>query len=388
MVDSLLATRERFPILDTTTYMISNSLGAMPDTAPDALAAYTELWKTRGVQAWEEEWWGVCTEIGDLVAPIIGATPGTVVMQPNVTLASAIVRSCFDWAGQRNRIVRTDLEFPSVMYLYDGARMDGAEIVSLPAAGDGISVDTEQLLDAIDERTALVAVSHILFKSATIQDAGAICEKARQVGARVALDLYQSAGVVPVDVGGWETDFAVGGCLKWLCGGPGNAFLYVRSDLHVRLEPQISGWMASADPFAFEPELRRADTIERFLTGTPCVPAHMVARPGLEIVKEIGVRAIREKSVRLTERIIGRADQHGIDIATPRQPERRGGTVTLAPPGAEAISRRLLEENILIDYRPDAGIRLSPHFYNREDECDAVVDRIAELTRERYGVAR
>lgn len=388
MSDPLLAARTRFPILDNTTYMISNSLGAMPDTAPAALTAYTDQWGGRGVRAWAEGWWSVCTEIGDRVAPIIGAPPGSVVMHPNVTLASAVVRSCFDWTGHRNRIVRTDLEFPSVMYLYDGARMEGAEIVSIPPAGDGISVEIGQLLDAIDERTALVAVSHILFKSATIQDAAAICEKARQVGARVSLDVYQSAGVVPIEIERWGADFAVGGCLKWLCGGPGNAFLYVRPDLHLRLEPQITGWMASANPFAFEPELRRADTIERFLTGTACVPAHMVARPGLEIISQAGVAAIREKSIRMTDRIINRADHHGIAVATPREAERRGGTVTLAPPAAEAISRRLLEENILIDYRPDAGIRLSPHFYNREDECDTVVDRIAELARDRYGAAR
>lgn len=379
MSDPLLAWRDQFPILDRTTYLISNSLGAMPEGASDALAEYAEMWNTRGVRVWEEGWWDIVTEIGDLTAPLLGAPPGTVVMQPSVTVASAIVRSCFDWAGTRNRIVHTELEFPSVMYLYAGAQAEGAEVVVVPTSGGGITVDLERLLDAIDDQTALVPISHVAFKSAFVQDAAAICEKAQKVGARVCLDVYQSAGVMPIEIEAWNADFAVGGCLKWLCGGPGNAFLYARPDLQVRLEPQITGWMAAAEPFAFEPELARSGSIRRFLTGTPGVPAHMVARPGLEIMNQIGPQAIREKSITLTERIIKRADRYGIEVATPRASHRRGGTVTLAPPDAEPIARQLLDEDILIDYRTGAGIRLAPHFYNSTEECDRAVDRIAEL---------
>jgi kynureninase len=379
MLDPLLAWRDQFPILDRTTYLISNSLGPMPEAASDALAEYAEMWNMRGIKAWEEGWWDIVTEIGDLAAPLLGAPPGTVVMQPSVTVASAIVRSCFDWAGARNRIVHTELEFPSVMYLYSGAQAEGAEVVVVPTSGDGITVDLERLLDAIDDRTALVPISHVAFKSAFVQDAAAICEKAHRVGARVCLDVYQSAGVMPLEIEAWNADFAVGGCLKWLCGGPGNAFLYARPDLCDRLEPQVTGWMAADEPFAFELELTRADSIRRFLTGTPSVPAHMVARSGLEIINQIGPQAIREKSVVLTERIIERADRYGIDVATPRESHRRGGTVTLAPPDAEPIARQLLDEDILIDYRPGAGIRLAPHFYNSGEECDRAVDRIAEL---------
>lgn len=377
--DPLLAWRDRFPILERTTYMISNSLGAMPAATAAALADYADDWSSRGVRAWEEAWWDVAVATGDRIAPILGAPPGTVAMQPNVTTASAIVRSCFDWSAKRNRIVSTALNFPSVMYLYDGARREGAEIDVVSAAADGISVDTGRLLDAIDERTALVPISHVLFRSAFVQDAAAVCEKAREVGARVCLDVYQSAGTVPLDLEAWGADFAVGGCLKWLCGGPGNAFLYVREDLHRRLEPTVTGWMASADPFAFSPRLERSPSIWRFLTGTPDVPAHLAARPGVEIVREVGVEAIREKSVRQTQRILDRARSRGIGARTPEDPERRGGTVTLAPPEARAICDRLLEEEILVDFRPGAGIRLSPHFYNTDAECDAVVDRIAEL---------
>ncbi|MDX1623226.1 MAG: aminotransferase class V-fold PLP-dependent enzyme [Gemmatimonadota bacterium] len=380
-----LALRERFPILERTTYLISNSLGAMPEGAAAALAAYADDWSRRGVRAWEEGWWESIAEVGDMVAPIVGAPRGTVVMHQNVTVASSVVRSCFDWTSSRNRIVLVELEFPSLTYLYSGARRLGAELEIVPAAADGLSVDLERLLDAIDERTALVPVSHVLFRSAFVQDAAAICERAREVGARVCLDIYQSAGTVPVELEAWGADFAVGGCLKWLCGGPGNGFLYVREDLHDELEPHVTGWMASRRPFAFEPELDRAASAWRFLTGTPNVPAHCAARPGLEIVAGIGVEAIREKSVRQTARIVERAEERGVPVASPADPDRRGGTVTLAPPGAEAVAGRLLEEDVVIDYRPNAGIRVAPHFYTTDAECDRAVDRIAELVEE--GVA-
>lgn len=380
--DPLLAWRDRFPILERTTYLVSNSLGAMPAAAADALAEYADVWATRGVRAWEEGWWEMPAEVGDLVAPLVGAPSGTVVMQPNVTTASAIVRSCFDWSSPRNRIVFSALNFPSMIYLHEGARRLGAEIVVVPPAADGITVELERLLDAIDERTALVPVSHVLFRSAFVQDAAAICERAREVGARVCLDVYQSAGTVPVELERWGADFAVGGCLKWLCGGPGNAFLYVRQDLHRKLEPRFTGWMASREPFAFAPKLARADSAWRFLTGTPDVPAHCAARAGLGILGSIGIGPIRRKSIRQTERILRRAEERGIPVASPREAERRGGTVTLAPPRSEAIAGRLLEEGIVVDHRPDAGIRLSPHFYTRDEECDRAVDRIAELVAE------
>ncbi len=386
--DPLIAWRDRFPILDGTTYLISNSLGAMPAEAADALAEYARTWAIRGVRAWEEGWWETAVETGDRIAPILGVPPGTVAMHPNVTVASAVVRSCFDWSGRRNRIVMVGLEFPSVLYLYEGARAEGAEIVVIPAVENGLSIDLGRLLEAIDERTALVPVSHALFRSAFIQDAAAICERARAVGARVCLDVYQSAGVLPLEIEAWGADFAVGGCLKWLCGGPGNGFLYVREDLHAALEPRVTGWMASAEPFAFEPRLERAESIFRFLTGTPNVPAHYVAGPGLAIVNEVGPGAIREKSMRQTARIIARADERGIPVSSPRDSAVRGGTVTLAPPDPERIASVLLAESILIDHRPGAGIRLSPHFYTEDEECGRAVDRIAELAANRPGGRR
>ncbi|MFN2383477.1 MAG: aminotransferase class V-fold PLP-dependent enzyme [Gemmatimonadota bacterium] len=378
-LDPLCAWRPQFPILARTTYLISNSLGAMPAGAADALAAYAETWATRGVRAWEEGWWESAVETGDLVAPLLGTAPGTVAMHPNVTIASAVVRSCFDWSGRRNRIVYTALNFPSVMYLYEGARAEGAEIVVVPASADGMTVYLDRLLAAIDERTALVPISHVLFKSGFIQDAAAVCARAQAVGARVCLDVFQSAGTMPLALAAWGADFAVGGCLKWLCGGPGNGFLYVRPDLHGVLEPRVTGWQASTQPFAFAPGLERSASIWRFLTGTPNVAAHGAARAGLEILAAAGLDRVREKSMRQTAGLIARAEALGIPVFTPRDPDARGGTVTLAPPGAAAITRQLLADEILVDYRPGAGVRLSPHFYTEDDECDRAVERIAEL---------
>jgi len=247
-------------------------------------------------------------------------------------------------------------------------------------------VPVERLVDAIDERTLLVPVSHVLFKSAYVQDVPAIVEKAHRVGAHVVLDVYQSAGVMPLDVTALGVDFAVGGCLKWLCGGPGNGFLYVRPDL-AHLKPKLTGWMAHAEPFAFEPPpLRYADGPYRFLNGTPQVPCLYAAVEGLRIVREVGVERIRRHSEQLTERLLRRIDEAGFRSLTPRDVARRGGTVAVDPPDARDVAHRLLERDFLIDYRPGAGIRVSPHFYNTEDECDEVVAEIASLAAGRPGL--
>lgn len=364
----LAAWRGEFPILETTTYLISNSLGAMPRGAASSLAQYAQTWAKRGVRAWDEGWWEMPVAVGDLVAGLIGAPRGSVTMQQNVTLAEAVVLSCFEPKGRRNRIVCEDGNFPSVQYFY-GAQ-PGLELVPVPV---------ERLADAIDDRTLLVPISHVLFRSSLVQDVPAVVEKAHRVGAHVVLDIYQSVGVLPLDVTALAVDFAVGGCLKWLCGGPGNGFLYVRPDL-AHLQPRLTGWLAHAEPFAFQPPPQRyAEGPFRFLSGTPSIPSLYAAIEGLRIVKEVGVERIRQHSLRLTERLLARVGEHGFPTITPRDPARRGGTVAVAPPDAQAISRRLLERDFLIDYRPEAGIRISPHFYNTEDECDAVIAEIAAL---------
>jgi kynureninase len=240
MVDPLLRYRAEFPILEATTYLISNSLGAMPRGVADAMREYTDQWATRGVRAWADRWWMLAHEVGDQIGALMGAVPGTVSLHQNVTQCQAVVASCFDFSGQRNKVVYTDLNFPSVMYFWEAQRARGARI-HMVRNDDNVAVSTERLLDAIDDETLLVPISHVIFRSSFIQDAKAIIERAHRVGARVVLDIFQALGSVPVDVRNLNVDFACGGVLKWLCGGPGTAYLYVRPDLGRAHQPKKSG---------------------------------------------------------------------------------------------------------------------------------------------------
>jgi len=378
--DPLLRFRSRFPILSKSTYLISNSLGAMPEEAERDLAEYARAWTTRGVRAWAESWWGMAREVGDLIGSLCGAPPDTVSMHQNVTIAEAIVVSAFDWSGPRNGIVYSTMNFPSVRYLYDRfARSLGGRITEVESP-DGVTVPTEAMLAAIDERTLLVPISHVLFQSSYVQDAKAICAKAKAVGAHVVLDAYQSLGTVPVDVQALGCSFLVGGTLKWLCGGPGAAFLYVREDLRDALSPRMTGWMAHPTPFAFEaPPMRYTSGSYRWMNGTPNVPALYACRAGPKIVKEAGVDAIRAKSVRQTARLVAAAQREGWSVKAPLDPARRGGTVALDVPHAAAVKHELLRREVIVDYRPGAGVRVSPHFYTSDDECDRVVDEIRDI---------
>jgi len=377
--DPLDPWRRKFPIVGKTTYLISNSLGAMPAEAKDDLAEYADTWAARGVRAWGEGWWEMALTVGDLVGRIVHAPPGSVTMHQNVSLASAVVSSCFDWRGGRNRVVMVDMEFPSLLYLYHRMGAHGAR-VHVVKSRDGVTLPMDELLDAIDGKTALVPISHVLFRSSCLVDAKAIVEKAHRVGARVCLDAFQSAGTVPVDLAALGTDFAVGGALKWLCGGPGAAWLYVRPDLRGVMKPRVTGWQAHAAPFAFEAgPIRFRNDGGRFLTGTPNIPGLYAARAGLRIVGEIGAEAIRAKSLRQTERLIALADREGWEVTAPRDPERRGGTVAIDVPYGAAVSAELNARDFVVDYRPGAGVRLSPHFYTRDRELDAAVEAIREI---------
>lgn len=378
-MDELLRWRPEFPILEKTVYLISNSLGAMPRAVYDRMREYADVWATRGVRAWAETWWDMPVAVGDHVAPILGAGSGEVTMHQNVTLAEAIILSCFDFAPPRNRVVYTDMNFPSVMYLYEAQRHRGAEIVMVRSE-DGIGVPVEKVTAAIDERTLFVPISHVLFRSAYLQDAEAIIDHAHRMGALVILDVFQSAGIVPVDVKALDVDFAVGGVLKWLCGGPGGGFLYVRPDLLANLEPRLTGWMAHAHPFDFEiGPIRFREDASRFLNGTPGVPALYAVEPGCRIVADVGVERIREKSLRQTSRLLELADERGYPARTPRDPQRRGGTVSLDVPHAYEVSQELLRREVIVDYRPGAGIRVSPHFYTKDEELELVVREIARI---------
>jgi kynureninase len=380
--DPLLRFRPEFPILEKTTYLISNSLGAMPRAAGNALAEYAETWATRGVRAWADSWWDMSVAVGDEIAPLLGAASGSVSMLPNVTVASAIALSCLDYAPPRNKIVMIEGEFPSVRYVYESlATRLGAEIVAVPSPdGDGLSADEERVAAAIDDRTALVAVSHVLFKSAFVLDIRPISEKCRRVGALLALDAYQSVGTLPVSVDALGADVLVGGVLKWLCGGPGGAFLYVRPDLRSRLTPALTGWMAHPAPFDFDPPpMRYRDDAFRYLLGTPAIPALYTAREGPRIVAEAGIEAIREKSLRQTSRLIALAEARGFRCSTPRDPARRGGTAAADFDNALEVSRELNARDVVVDYRPGVGIRLSPHFYSEDRELDRAFEAIDEI---------
>jgi kynureninase len=378
-MDDLLKWRAEFPILENTTYMISHSLGAMPRRVYDRMREYADTWATRGVRAWAEGWWEMPVSVGDLVGRIFGAAPGEVVMHQNVSVAQSLICSCFDFSGPRNKVVYTSLNFPSVMYVYEAQRRRGARI-DVVESDDGMTVDTEKLLAAIDEETLLVPISHVLFKSAFVQDAKAVVERAHEVGALVVLDTYQSAGTVPFDVKHLDVDMVVGGSVKWLCGGPGAGYLYVRPDLRERLEPAVTGWAAHRAPFAFEPgPIAYAEDAHRFLHGSPSIPALYAAMSGYEIVLEIGVDRIREKSTRQTTRLIELAESLGLRVTSPRDPARRGGTVTIDVDHGAAVVKELNRREIVVDYRPGAGVRVSPHFYTTDDEVEFAVRSIAEI---------
>jgi kynureninase len=370
-VTDLASYRERFPILAATTYLISHSLGPMPLAAKERLDAYAEVWTTRGVRAWTEGWWEISITTGDRIARLIGAPPGSTVMHQNVTLASAVVLSCFPFTGERQRIVYGEGEFPSVRYVHQAQAARGADVVVVPGE--------DELVEAIDERTQLVLLSHVLFKTGRIQDVEPVIARAHEVGAHVLLDAYQSVGSVPLDVTELGVDFATGGSVKWLCGGPGAAWLYVRPDLAQRLEPTLVGWQAHAEPFAFEPELRYAAGGARFLTGTPNVPALYAATAGYDIIEEVGVARIRERSLELTERLIGLLDDAGYEVVSPRAQGRRGGTVVVRVPEFAAVHAELERRAILCDFRPDVGLRLGPHFFTTDAEIDFVAAQIGEI---------
>jgi kynureninase len=317
--------------------------------------------------------------VGDEIAPLIGAGAGETAMVPNVSMAQAQVLSALDYSPPRDTIVMTALDFPSVRYVYDAlaARL-GARIVVVPS-DDGIGVSEERLLAAIDERTRLVAMSHVLFRSAYVMDVARVAAHAHAMGALVSLDAYHSVGVLPVDVQALGADFLTGGVLKWLCGGPGGCFLWVRPETSATLAPALTGWQAHRHPFAFEPEMEYADAAWRWLGGTPVIPALFAATEGPRIVREAGIGAVRAKSVRQTERLIALADARGYAVAAPRDADRRGGTVAFDVPHAREVSRALLARDVIVDYRPGVGIRVAPHFYTSDAELEAAVELIDDI---------
>ena len=379
MTDELLRFRPEFPIVEKTVYMISNSLGAMPRGVRDELNHYADTWAARGVRAWEEAWWMLPAEVGNQIGELMHAPKDSVSVHQNVTTCEAIVGSCFDFKGKRNKVVYSDMNFPSVMYYWEGQRRYGAR-VHMVRTDDGITVPTERMLDAIDDETLIVPISHVVFRSSFIKDVPAIVEKAHKVGALVCLDMFHSLGTMPVDIQKLDVDFATGGVLKWLCGGPGTCYLYVKPELAKKLEPAFTGWTAHQNPFNFEIGPQKYTGMPyRFMTGTTNIAALHAAKPGLRIIKEAGVDNIRAKSKRQTAKLIELADKRGWKVNTPRDPERRGGTVSIEMPNSKEVAAELNRRDVVVDWRPQAGVRFSPHFYTKDEELEIAIGAVDEI---------
>ena len=378
--DKLLEWRDEFPILSRCNYLISNSLGAMPRGVYDSLHYYADTWAEQGVSAWGTGWFELPQTVGNKIAPLMGAAPNTVLVHQNASIANSILFGGMDFSDSaRDKVVITELDFPSDVYVLRSWLPNHMRI-HMVKSPDGISIDTDELLDAIDERTRLVSLSHVLFRSAYIMPAKEIVEKAHRVGAQVVFNGYHSVGVIPVEVEKWDVDYYLGGVLKWLCGGPGGVFMYVRPDLLTTLNPKVTGWFAHQSPFSFDVQHleMRADSY-RMMNGTPGIASLHAIQPGVEIMAEIGVAAIREKSMRQTALVIALADELGYEVVSPRDASVRAGTVTVNPPHAYEVSCEMLARNIKIDFRPKAGIRIAPHFYNRDSEVRQALATIAEI---------
>ncbi|HVM20824.1 MAG TPA: aminotransferase class V-fold PLP-dependent enzyme [Egibacteraceae bacterium] len=366
--------RRRFPTVERCTYLINNSLGAMPATVPTALGEFARLWETKGVEAWGD-WLPEVRAVCGLLEGLMGAPTGSVTVHQNVATLTAMVLSTVDYGSGRDGIVLADADWPSHHYLIPVEERRGARPVVVPT--DGVAIDAEAFCDAIDERTALVIVSHVLFRSSAVVDVARIAAAARRVGALCLVDGYHAMGHMPVDVTRIGCDFYVGGSVKWLCGGPGVGYLYVRPDLLESLPAGDVGWLGHARPFAFTPEWEPADGALRWLGGTPGMPSLYSAREGYKAITEVTPVRVRATSLALTARIVEGALERGVDVRTPTDAEARAGSVTLyLGDETETVSRRLIDEGIIVDFRPGSGIRVGPHFFNTVQECDRLVQAL------------
>lgn len=378
--DSLLSFRERFPITQRSNYLINNSLGAMPAATRSSLAQYMDEWDSRGVRSWGDGWWVLQEQVADSVAGILGVDSGTVSMHQNIAVALEMILSCFRFDGPRNGIVYADRNFPSDQYIYEARAAHGAKLTRVPAAADGFSTDGEEFASHIDDTTLLVAIDHVMFRSSAIVDIEPIIKKAREVGAFVILDTFHSVGTLPLEAKKWGVHAVVGGALKWLCGGPGNCFLYVDPDEAKNLKPAFTGWAAHKQPFLFSPEGQvYRDDGGRFATGTPNVPALYAGKEGIATLAEAGLVNVRARSQKLTTMLIEEAQRHGFGIKSPLDASKRGGHVALDVPDGYAVCQALSEREIVVDFRPDAGLRVAPHFYNTEDEVRAALQAIKDI---------
>lgn len=353
----------------------------MPRAARESMLFYTEAWEHHTSEdAWATSWWEMSAQIGDRIAHLLGGLPGSVQIQPNASIGLSSVASCFDFrASDRNKIVTSALDFPSMEYIWDAQSRLGAN-VEIVHSDDGITVRLEDILDAIDDTTCLVALSHVSFRSSYRLDAKAIVERAHHYGALVLLDVYQSAGALELEASDWEVDFLIGGTIKWLCGGPACGYLYVRPELQKELAPRLTGWVAHAAPFDFaQAPMRYDNSVRRFAQGTPSIPALYSVLPGLQIIDEVGVKTIEAESRRRTEWMINFALEQGWKVNSPRSVDQRGGSVMIGVDDGPAMVKRLAERKVYVDCRPGVGLRMSPHFFNTDEEVREAMGILAEL---------
>jgi kynureninase len=379
--EHLLSRRADYPVLERRTYLASHTLGAMHRGTRDRLAEFTELWAEQGVVAWET-WGPHMVAVADLVGSIVGAPPGTTVLRQNVADLLGDVVTALDWGGPRNRVVTDALDWPGSLHTFSQVHRLGGEAVVVAADPGGVTFDLQRLLDAVDERTRLVYVSHVLFRTSTVVDVAAVARRAHEVGALVMVDGYQAAGTLPVDVVALDVDLYVGGSVKYLCGGPGNGWMYAAPHVSQELEPVTTGWFGQAAPFSFDPVNAYGSGITRFAGGTPGVPAAYAAEPAYRALAEIGATAVRERSLSLTQPLLEGALERGWTVRSPHEPERRGGHVTFDPGDSERVADELIAAGFVVDHRPGVGLRVSPHFYNTADEVSAL---LAEVDRLRAG---
>ena len=381
--DDLLARRDDYPVLSRATYLASHTLGAMHRETPARLAAFTRQWAEQGVVAWES-WAPEVQRIGDVVGSLVGAPPGTTILRQNVADVLGDVVSSLDWRGReggtrRNRVVTSSLEWPGSLNTWSQVDRLGGQAVVVPGSDDGVELDLEAMVAAIDERTLLVECSHVLFRTSTVVDLAPLVARAHEVGALVLVDGYQAAGTLDVDVVALGVDLYMGGSVKYLSGGPGNGWLYAAPHVSETLRPVTTGWFGTAKPFDFDPELTYATGVGRFAGGTPGVPAAYAAAPAYEALAEIGVRRVRERSVALTQPLLEGALERGFTVRSPHDPARRGGHVTIDPGDAQHVHDELHRRGFVVDARPGVGIRVSPHFYNTAEEALAVLDEMQDV---------
>lgn len=367
--------RDQFPILSSSTFLVSHSMGAAPLGAKAALEAYFEQWASDGAEAWEE-WLPEIGRIADGIGEIIGAPAGSIFLGPNVSVLQSALASCLQFTPQRNEVVYEALQFPSLTYVWSEWQRYGALPRIVPSA-DGRTIETERLIDAITERTVIAVLSHAYYVSGAICDIRAVQEHCRKTGTILCVDAYQTTGVYPYDVADWDLDVVTGGSHKWLCGGPGCGWIYVKPELRERFEPAVTGWMAHARPFAFEPApMTWASSMYRFGTGTPTIPGYVVAKPGHDLIKRVGVAKIREHNVRLTTLIAQTAIERGLTVNTPLEAEKRTGWIGIDFPGSREAYEKLIQRRVFVDYRPGCGIRVSPHYYTTDDEVHAFFEAL------------